>query len=228
MGIWTGFSQEGLLPELTPATMRDVAITPPGSTQEGASNDSADAEARLRDWIAAAARGDHAAFTQLYRATTDKVFALAQRITRRAVLAEEVVIETYAQAWRLAGQYNPARSKVQTWLLTLCRSRAIDALRRLDPAEALAEQHDAEDTAPTPLDLLQQTELNASIHHALTVLDARQRQLLTLAFFRDMSHSELASYTGIPLGTVKSLLRTGIEQLRAVLSTGGIAQGGEA
>ena len=216
------------MPELTPATTRDLAITPPRSAQEGSSDDAAGAEARLCAWIAATARGDQAAFTQLYRATTARVYALAQRITRRTVLAEEVVIETYAQAWRLAGQYNPARSKVQTWLLTLCRSRAIDALRRLDPAEALDEQHDTVDTAPTPLELLQQTELNASLQHALTVLDARQRQLLALAFFRDMSHSELADYTGIPLGTVKSLLRAGIEQLRVVLSPGGIAQGGEA
>jgi RNA polymerase sigma factor (sigma-70 family) len=185
-------------------------------------SDAAAEEARLRGWIAAAAQGDQAAFAQLYKATAGRVFALAQRILRRGALAEEIVIETYAQAWRQAGHYDPARSKVMTWLLTLCRSRAIDAFRRLEPTETLDDQHEKADTGPGPLDLLQQTEKHRWVHQALTTLDARQRQLLALAFFRDMSHNELASYTGIPLGTVKTLLRTGMEQLREQLSLAGV------
>jgi RNA polymerase sigma-70 factor (ECF subfamily) len=196
---------------------------------DAAREDIADSEeAQLRAWMGAAARGDQAAFAQLYKASASRVYGLAQRITRRPVLAEDVVVETYAQAWRQAVQYDPGRSKVYTWLLTLCRSRAIDALRRVEPAEALNEQHELADTGPGPLDLLQLTEKHSSVHRALATLDSRQRQLLALAFFRDMSHSELASYTGMPLGTVKTLVRSGIDQLRGLLGvTVSIESGGK-
>ena len=169
-----------------------------------------------RAWLKDIAAGNERAFSAFYDATAARVYGLALRITAQVALAEEVVSETYAQVWRQADRHDPARGKVSTWLLTICRSRALDALRREDETDDV-DDHDVEDTAVGPDALTEYTNTKVVVQQALQQLDSQQRQLLALAFFRGMSHSELADYTALPLGTVKTLLRKGLEELRLLL-----------
>lgn len=164
---------------------------------------------------------DENALAAFYDLTVNRVYGLALRITRRPQIAEEVVSDVYFQVWQQAGRYDAARGKVSSWLLTVCRSRALDALRRRDQAELCAEpellisnDHSSDDD---PLDLLLTVERDNTVHAALKTLDSKPRQLLALAFFRGLSHQEIADYTGIPLGSVKSILRNSMLALKQIL-----------
>lgn len=165
---------------------------------------------------------DERALAQLYDETSSRVYGLALRICRRAAMAEEVVEDAFWQAWRQAPRFDAERGEVMTWLLAIARSRAIDALRRDerfrheelcdDDAEATAE------SAPAALDLLDAMRGERRVHEALATLDARSRQLVALAFFRGLTHEEIATQAGLPLGTVKSLIRRALLQLRQLLA----------
>lgn len=164
---------------------------------------------------------DERALAQLYDETSSRVYGLALRICRRAAMAEEVVEDAFWQAWRQAPRFDPARGEVMTWLLAIARSRAIDALRRDERFrhEELSDD-DAEATAepePAALDLLDAMRGERRVHEALATLDARSRQLVALAFFRGLTHEEIAAQTAMPLGTVKSLIRRSLQQLRKLL-----------
>jgi RNA polymerase sigma-70 factor (ECF subfamily) len=179
---------------------------------------------QLAAWLHRIARQDQEALETLYAATSSRVMSLVLRITRRHALAEEVLEETYWQVWRQAPRFDAERGRAITWLLAMARSRAIDALRReqrfvheeLPDADALdaAERSDAE--VPPP-DLLEATREHARLHAAVAALEPRARQLVALAFFRGLTHEEIAEQQALPLGTVKSLIRRALQQLRRVM-----------
>lgn len=179
-------------------------------------------EARLRGWIAAIGRGDESALGHLYDATLGRVHGLALRITRNAQAAEEVAEDVYWQVWRQALRFDPARGNAMTWLLTIARSRALDSLRREDEADAHPEPETliAAEAAQEgdPQDLFEATQRSHALHAALETLDAQPRQLLALAFFRGLTHEEIAQQTALPLGTVKSHIRRALAALRGVLT----------
>jgi RNA polymerase sigma-70 factor (ECF subfamily) len=177
----------------------------------------------LADLIARMARRDESALCALYDATVAKVYGVAVRILRVAAAAEEVVVDTFHQAWREAARFDLARGAPLAWLLTICRSRALDARRAADRAVAhedpdslrRADGHDVEDD---PLDLLAALETRAALHAALTRLAPAQRQMLGLAFFRGYTHEEIAAHAALPLGTVKSQIRRALTALRRELA----------
>lgn len=184
---------------------------------------------RLVGLIKRMAMHDEAALASFYDATAGKLYAVVLRVLRNAPLAEEVVVDTYHQAWRQAQGYDPARAGPLTWLVMMGRSRALDALRARDPAmlhEAPEELLDEADLAQgsDPLDLLSALQSNHAVHAAVSRLGAAQRQMIALAFFRGMSHQEIAEQTGVPLGTVKSQIRRALEALRRELGPEGRAQ----
>jgi RNA polymerase sigma-70 factor (ECF subfamily) len=166
--------------------------------------------------------GDESALESLYDATVGKLYALASAILRHADDAEEVVCATYAQAWEGASSYDSQRGNVLGWLLMICRSRALDLLRK---RRASIETQDATaiDRATAqfdqPEDLLSLMQQNSRVRAALAALPVERRQLVSLAFLRDLSHHEIATHTGIPLGTVKSHLRRALLQLREHLES---------
>lgn len=167
------------------------------------------------------ARGEEQALGAFYDATLSRSYALAVRIVRDRDAAEDVLSETYLQVWREAARYERSRGSPLAWLLTLCRSRALDYLRRRGPAqfdpapEALA---DAEiEMSPDTLDLAASLQEGGLVRRAVEALPDVQRQLLALAFYRGLSHQEIAEHTAMPLGTVKSHLRKAQEALRNVL-----------
>lgn len=167
---------------------------------------------------------DEGALGEFHDATLGKAYGFTLRLVRNAALAEEVVSDAYHQAWREAARYDGARGGPLTWLLMICRSRARDALRARDPAvaheapEALLPEGD-QPRDDDPLDLLAATESRHAVRDALASLSPAQRQMVGLAFFRGMSHQEIAGHTHLPLGTVKSQIRRALEALRASLGT---------
>lgn len=186
------------------------------------------ANAQYQSWLAAMASGDESALGALYDATLSRVYGLALRITQSVEAAEEVLNDVYMQAWREAGRYEAARGRVLTWLLTICRSRALDYLRKRDVlasrvktvlTDSQTQMGEPPGMTPPrdPLDLMHAVERNSALQIALGRLAPQQRQLIALAFFRDMSHQEIAASTGLALGTVKSHIRRGIALLRETL-----------
>jgi RNA polymerase sigma factor (sigma-70 family) len=181
-------------------------------------------EPRLRGWIAAVAYKDEQALGKLYDATLGRVYGLALRITRNSQAAEEVAGEVYWQVWRQALRFDAARGNAMTWLLTITRSRALDSLRRADDADAhpepatLLAAGDSSDNDPQ--DLLSAAQRDHALHAALETLDALPRQLLALAYFRGLTHEEIAAQTSLPLGTVKTHIRRALTRLRNWLTPG--------
>ncbi|MEO8039928.1 MAG: sigma-70 family RNA polymerase sigma factor [Betaproteobacteria bacterium] len=182
-------------------------------------------EAALRTMIDDMRRREEAALRDFYDATIARVYGLALRITRTPESAEDVVAEVYHQVWRSADRFDAARGGVLTWLLTLCRSRAIDHLRRRDEAESHADPEALAapgiDDSRDPQNLLLAVERHSALYDSLAQLIPIQRQLLALAFFRGLSHHEVAEHLGMPLGTVKTHIRKALEVLRRALGTGG-------
>lgn len=186
-------------------------------------------------WIGRIVMHDEQALTALYDAASRRVYALVLRITQDAAMADEVVEDTFWQVWRQAPRFDAARGQARTWLMAMARSRAIDALRRQarfrherwprDGDEGAA----AEDATlvPQPPDLLDLTRTEHRLHQALRELDAGPRQLVALAFFKGLTHEEIAEITGQPLGTVKSQIRRALRILKQRLNALGMVSKNE-
>ncbi len=177
----------------------------------------------LRSLLARVANGEVDALASFYDATVARVYAVAYRITRDAPAAEEVVSDVYLQLWRNTARYDAARGPVIAWLLVMCRSRALDSLRRRDPAELHPAPEelrpDLDRVDNDPFDDFAALERASHVHTAIATLDARSQRLLALAFFQGLSHHEIADRTGLPLGTVKTVLRTAMRKIRARLTS---------
>ena len=180
-----------------------------------------DAQTEHGELLIAIAKGDDKALARFYDATVGRVYGLALRIVRHREAAEEVVEDVYMQVWQQASRYDVTRGKPLTWLLTICRSRALDYLRRDDEAiahpepETLIAEPYVENSDPQ--DILLTLEQNSRLYGVLQNLMPVQRQLLALAFFRGMTHQEIADHTKLPLGTVKSHVRKALDNMREQL-----------
>ena len=179
-------------------------------------------EACLRRWIARVVHQDQQALAELYETMAGRVYGLALRITRQVQTAEEVTEDCFWQVWRQAPRFDPERGAAVAWIMTIARSRALDALRRADTAEPLGEDRLAAIEAgdgSDPHDMLDAVEKQHRLHAALRDLEPLARQLVALAFFRGLSHEEIAGQTGLPLGTVKSHIRRALLRLRELLGS---------
>lgn len=164
---------------------------------------------------------DESSLSVLYECTLPKVYGLALKITRRHDLAEEVVEDTYMQAWQEAARFDSDRGPTMAWLMMICRSRAIDALRRLDEAESHAEPETLKPDVGdenNPLDLLLVLERESNMQQAMSSLNALQRQLIALAFFKGYTHEEISAQMQMPLGTVKSNIKRAQNKLKVALT----------
>jgi RNA polymerase sigma-70 factor (ECF subfamily) len=166
------------------------------------------------------ANGDQLAVAELYDTTSSLVFGLALRILGERAAAEDVVVEVYAQVWTQAKTYDPQRGSPLSWLLTLTRSRAIDMLRarnRLLGGASLEAVGNVQDAAPDPEEASSITERRRVVRNALESLNEDQRRVIELAYFADLSHTEIAVRLGQPLGTVKTRIRMGLLRLCELL-----------
>jgi RNA polymerase sigma-70 factor (ECF subfamily) len=178
----------------------------------------------LAELVRRAAEGEEAALAELYDATSRRVYGLARKILRDRESAEEATLDAYLQLWRQAGCYDPSRGDVLGWLLTLTRSRAIDLLRtrsrRENHEEGLARAHALSDPGWDPERASAASERAEQVRVALAALPAEQRDVIEAAYFEGLSHSEVASSLGQPLGTVKTRIRSGMSTLRRLLEEG--------
>lgn len=186
---------------------------------------SPDDEARnrqLADWLARIAMRDEAALGMLYDALLGRVYGLVRRIVRRPEVAEEVTEDVFFQVWRQADRFDGRRGRPLGWILTIARSRALDRLRGSDANMPVAPASiEAGADLPgdaTPCDLLEACEASGQVHAALAALDPLPRQILALAFFRGLTHEEIAVHLAMPLGTVKSHVRRALSNLQRKLA----------
>ncbi len=178
-------------------------------------------DSQLKELLQAIARQDRRSFEEFYELTTDRAMSLVMRITHSINVAEEVVSDVYLQVWRQADRFDPLRGNALAWLTVLCRSRALDTVRRNNTAPtshamSISEIPEAA-TEEFAQDLLIAIEQKTAVHQALKQLDPEHRQLLALAYFRGYSHSELAEFTGMPIGTVKTQLRRTVQKMKKLV-----------
>jgi RNA polymerase sigma-70 factor, ECF subfamily len=215
-----------------PAAMNTLTSPPSAAapTPQPGPDAKADADAdaekrRIRDThlsglLAQAAQGNASAFEAFYDATMAHAQALARRMLPPSDV-EDILADAFFQAWRDATRFDPQRGGPVTWLLTIVRSRALDWLRhrRASPeVDAGDEMPDIAGDAPGPETLLAHAQSNSRLQAALVSLSANERWVLGLAYYREMAHSAIAECTGLPLGTVKSLILRAQHKLREQLA----------
>ena len=186
----------------------------------------------LQDLLAAASRGDHEAFSELYARTSANLYGVAVRILGRSHATEDVLQDAYVSIWKNAGSYRSEVGGVtvqpMTWLITIVRNKALDALRtrarrsETELADGDDEAAAAEDAAPSALQLFSAAAESLHIEHCMQGLQGAQRQSLALAYYQGLSHSEVASQMGAPLGSVKAWIRRGLEKLKDCLQPRGV------
>ena len=191
---------------------------------------------------------DESALSQLYELTVSKVYSLALKIQLNEADAEEVVCDVYTQLWHKAQDYQHERGSPLSWLLIICRSRALDLLRKKRPEHTGLEQSHLErlsseqssmeyslessqhSTHPgmtnkitnrgnntQPDDIINLMQEGTAIKEAMQQLTAIQRQLIALAYFKGLSHSEISETIQLPLGTVKSHLRRALQSMHKLI-----------
>jgi RNA polymerase sigma-70 factor, ECF subfamily len=191
---------------------------PPGiSVEYGTRND------ELAALIKSLAGGDQSAMTTLYDSTSRLIYGLVLRILNEASTAEEVLLDVYMQVWRQASHYDATRGAPLAWLTTIARSRAIDRLRSgsherhfKQPLESAAM---TTATGASAEDFTVASEMQKLVREALDTLPAEQREVIELAYYGGLSHSEIAVKLGQPLGTIKTRTRLGMMKLREALKS---------
>jgi RNA polymerase sigma factor (sigma-70 family) len=156
---------------------------------------------------------DKAAFAALFRHFAPRVKGFLMKSGAGATLAEECAQDVMATLWQKAHLFDPTRASVATWVFTIARNRRIDALRKARRAEP--EELDwGPEPEPDQAAVMEAQEETERLGRALAGLPERQRALIERAFYGDLSHSEIAAETGLPLGTIKSRIRLALDKLR--------------
>jgi RNA polymerase sigma-70 factor, ECF subfamily len=177
--------------------------------------------------VSRAASGDERALGELYDRYGGMAYSLACAVVGEHADAEEVVAEAFAQVWRSAAGFDPARGSVAAWIATICRTRALDLVRSrkrrarvLEEAAVVSDEGEALVLAPSMESADRGAELietSAIVRKSLAELPELQRRVIELAYFGGLSQSEIAAQLSEPLGTVKTRMRAGMEKLRQAL-----------
>ena len=210
-----------------------LTITSPGQEQDAAATNAAYvrskgrrkaskskgkamvADTTTQDWVAHVRRirddRDQAAFAELFRHFAPRVKAFLMKGGASEPLAEECMQEAMATVWRKVDLFDPSRASVATWIFTIARNRRIDVIRK---ERRPAELPWAPEAEPNPQDALPPQPQCARLSLAPAALPEKQRTLVEQAYYGELSHSEIADATGLPLGTIKSRIRLALEKLR--------------
>lgn len=168
---------------------------------------------------AIADRRDRMAFANLFDHFAPRVKAYMRRLGVEPAAAEDLVQDVMLTVWRRAGQFDPAKAGVATWIFTIARNRRIDIIRRENrPAPDPNDPALVPDREPEADAALEQSQHGALLRSAVAELPSEQARMLELAFFEDMSHSVIAERLDLPLGTVKSRIRLAMSKLRSQLA----------
>jgi RNA polymerase sigma-70 factor (ECF subfamily) len=171
--------------------------------------------------LAAVARGDQAAFEQLYVATRAKLYGVVLRILKRHDLADEVVQESYVRVWRGAAQFDPKLSTPITWMVAIARNRAIDIVRKKVEV-SIEEEPQAMETAadiPNPLAQRERSEELKRLLACMGKLEPERQRLVLLAYYGGWSREQLAAKLDKPVNTVKTWLRRSLLEIRECLGS---------
>ncbi|MXO94335.1 sigma-70 family RNA polymerase sigma factor [Erythrobacter arachoides] len=181
----------------------------------------AERRAELEGALALVARGNRDALRTVYTLTSHKLLGTIMHIVRERDAAEDVLQDVYLRVWHRAGRFDRTRASPITWLCTIARNAAIDAVRKHGRR---AEVDDAAlpeiaDDAPRADTMLCDAEDAARLHQCLERLQSEHRKCIRMAFFRGYTHTELAEKLDVPLGTMKSWIRRGLASLKGCLGS---------
>jgi RNA polymerase sigma-70 factor, ECF subfamily len=166
------------------------------------------------------AQGDRNALSQLYDRYSRLIYAIAWKSLNSVEDCEEVVLEVFAQVWRIADRFDAAKGSPEQWIFTLARSRILDRLRKIQRLNKVntAIAAEKEIAFPTisvdPLEAVEIAERRQEVLAALSQIPPAQRQMIEMAYYKGLTHTEIAAATGLSLGTVKTRLRLGLSKLR--------------
>jgi len=163
------------------------------------------------------ALGDESAFQALYESEAPRLKAAALRITRSVAVAEDVLHDVFVRVWHDAAGFDAARGSARAWLTMKVRFRAMEIMRRAGREISGLALEDAEDTSPDALAQLLHSADGRALHACLSKLGEDRAVLIRRAFVDGMSHAALAAATGLPLGTLKSMIRRTLVLLRRCL-----------
>lgn len=191
--------------------VRDVDVSHASATT--------DRDTRLNDLLAAAGRGDDAAFAALYDAVAGSVYGTAVRVVRDHAIAEEVAQDVLVEVWRAAPRYERSAGSARAWILTVAHRRAVDRVRSEQAHTDRMRRHGETVTGTQPqpddvVDVAYRAWQEQRVRAGLDKLTSRQRDALDLAYAQGLTHREVAHALGVPLGTAKARIRDGLMRLR--------------
>jgi RNA polymerase sigma-70 factor, ECF subfamily len=169
------------------------------------------------------AKHDQTALSELYNRYAKIIYSVAFNSLKSVEESEEVVLDVFSQVWRIAERYDTTKGRVDSWLFMLTRSRILDRLRKLQRSQLsspvlnkLAEIQQK----PISIDPTEDVaiyERRARVSAAIQLLPIEQRQVIELAYYHGLSHSQISVQTGVSLGTVKTRIRLGLNKLKSAL-----------
>ena len=166
------------------------------------------------------ANQDRDAFSQLYDRFSSLVFTLAMRMLKVRSDAEDLLQEVFVQVWRQAQSYSAQRGSPEAWIVNIARSRAIDkirSIRRMEKSFVLTDDPARAESSENVESSAAESEARMAMNSALANLPETQRKVLELAYFDGLTQTEIANRLAEPLGTIKTIMRSGIQRLRDML-----------
>ncbi|WP_375406094.1 ECF RNA polymerase sigma factor SigK [uncultured Amnibacterium sp.] len=183
--------------------------------------DVGDALSGMRDGpeqrLARVATGDKRAFAELYDATAPRIYGLVRRLLVDPAQSEEVTQEIFLEIWQTATRYQPERGSAMSWMLTMAHRRAVDRVRASQASRDRDSRIGIRDFDREYDQVAEHVEITMEgerVKRALQGLTELQRQAVELAYYRGLSHSEIAAELHVPVGTVKTRIRDGMIRLR--------------
>lgn len=175
----------------------------------------------LADLLARVARQDKAAFGDLYKATSAKLYGVILRISRRPAVAQELLQEVYIRIWQRAGDFDRTRASPITWLATIARNRALDEVRlkAAVSVEDAPEALEVADPGRSPAEWAELADETRRLEDCLAGLETDKRDIIRLAYAAGLSREELAERYGRPVATIKTWLHRGLKQLKDCLGS---------
>jgi RNA polymerase sigma factor (sigma-70 family) len=192
-----------------------------------------DADTLLADLLSRCALGDRQAFRKLYETTSPRLLGVIAQLVGRGALAEDLLQDVYIRIWKAADQYRAGAGSPMAWMAATARYRAIDHLRsrKARPEVAVGDlpsnahsddsdddpTHRMHDPGPGPAKAFEVQSEASAVQGCLQTLQGAQQQSISLAYYRGLSHNEIATHLGAPLGSVKTWVRRGLIALKACL-----------
>ncbi len=197
-------------------SLRDTVVAFMSRQLGGWRSVAAELKQSLETLLAAVASGDRDAFSMLYDEVADTVYGLARRVVVDPSRAQEIAQEVLVEVWQKADRFDPSRGSAITWIAVMTRRRAIDVVRSSEASRSREERVVVDPDHPDPVsEKVVDLDERHAVRRAMDSLTGLQRQALELAFFQDLTHTQVAEALDTPLGTVKTRIRDGLKRLTA-------------